>query len=357
MRIASKEMILFCVGITMMICIPLIAQAADTLPLVKILSTGGTIAEKYDAAKGGFVPALKGEDLVEAIPEVKKIARIEVENVCNVGSADMNPDVWVTISKRMNELLASSEVAGVVITHGTDTLEETAYFMDLTVTSQKPVILVGAQRAASMHDSDGPRNLLNAVRVAVSPEASGKGAMIVMNGQINAAREVTKTNTIEAETFKSLEFGQLGYADLEKVRFYQAPLRRQTIPLDPEVKLGRVEIVSHYGGNDGWVMRALLNHGPLDGLVIAGTGLGNVGEAAFEAVKEARDKGIPVVVSTRVYTGRVIPLDAGKGRGITLKNIGCVLADNLSPQKARILLMLALTKTKTPEELQKYFDH
>lgn len=336
---------------------PFVSFAAD-LPLVKILATGGTIAAKFDPVKGGFVSgSLTGEELVEAIPEIKEVARVQVEQICNIGSTDMDPATWIKLSKRANELLANPEITGVVVTHGTDTMEETAYFLDLTVTGQKPVILVGAQRAAVMKDSDGPRNLLNAIRVAVSPEALGKGTMIVMNGQINAAREVTKTNTIEAETFRTLEFGQLGYADLKKVRFYRAPLRRQTIPLGPDLKLGRVEIVSHYGGNDGWVLRALLKQGNLDGLVIAGTGLGNVGSLAFEAVKEARSQGIPVVVSTRVYTGRVIPLYATGGGGLALQKIGCMQADNLSPQKARILLMLALTKTKNPEELQKYFDH
>lgn len=341
---------------TLFVLSTLPALGAD-LPLVKIFSTGGTIASKYDAAKGGFLPALKGSDLIEAIPAIKDVARIDVEDVSNIGSADMTPEIWVKISKRMNEVLADPTVTGLVITHGTDTLEETAYFMDLTVTSQKPVILVGAQRAASMPDSDGPRNLLNAIRVAVSPEAIGKGAMIVMNGQINAAREVTKTNTIEGETFRSLEFGQLGYADAEKVRFYRAPLRRQTIALDPEAKLGRIEIVLHYAGNDGNVIRSLLKTGGLDGLVIAGTGLGHISGLAFDAVQEARNQNLPVVISTRVYTGRVMPLYAAKGRALSTKKIGCILGDNLSPQKARVLLMLALTKTKDPEQLQKYFDY
>ncbi len=174
------------------------------------------------------------------------------------------------------------------------------------------------------------------------------------------AREVTKTNTIEAETFKTLEFGALGVADLEAVRFYRAPMRRQTIDLSSGAKLGRVEIVSHYAGADGFVIRALLHETQrtrLDGLVIAATGLGNISETMYEAVKEARERGIPVVISTRVYTGRAIPLYATKGGGISLKDLGCVFADNLSPQKARILLMLALTHTKDSAELQLYFNH
>jgi L-asparaginase len=349
--------------LTLLACItwlPLEMGAQQPLPRVVVLATGGTIASTYDKGKGGLAPALTGAQLVNAVPELKKYARIEVEQISNINSADMNPEIWLQITRRANELLAAPDIAGVVITHGTDTLEETAYFLDLTVSSAKPVVLVGAQRASSYPDSDGPRNLLNAVRVAVSPEAVGKGAMVVMNGQINAAREVTKTNTIEAETFKTLEFGALGVADLEAVRFYRAPTRRQTIGLSSGVKLGRVEIVSHYAGADGSVIRALLHateHAQLDGLVIASTGLGNVSEKMYEAVKEARERGIPVVISTRVYTGRAIPLYATKGGGISLKELGCVFADNLSPQKARILLMLALTHTKDSTELQLYFNH
>ena len=205
----------------------------------------------------------------------------------------MNPSVWLQLLERANAVLADPAVAGIVITHGTDTLEETAYFMDLTVGSQKPVIAVGSQRAASLADSDGPRNLLNAVRVAVSSEAVGMGTLVVMNGQINAAREVTKTNTIEVETFKTLEFGELGVVDVDAVRFYRRPFRRQHVALPQSPQLGRVEIVNHCAGNDGLVLRQLL-HGPEelgqlnshDGLVIAGTGLGNVGERMFETVRK-----------------------------------------------------------------------
>lgn len=355
--LAKRKMIL-CYFCAMLICFPLVGYAADPLPLVKILSTGGTIAQKYDPVKGGFVPALTGEDLVKAVPKLKEIARIEVEDVAKIGSADMHSGVWIKLSKRMNEVLADPNVAGVVITHGTDTMEETAYFLDLTLTSQKPAILVGALLGASEPDADGPRNLLNAVQVAITPDASGKGAMVVMNGHIGAARDVMKISTAAVGTFQSLEFGWLGVVDLDgKVRFYRAPLRRQTIPLAPDPKLGRVEIVMHYADADGRVIRGLLAQGGLDGLVIAGTGVGNVSEVMYNAVKEVRDREIPVVISTRVPTGRIMPLYAAPGRGVTTKKIGCVLSDNLSPQKARILLMLALTKTKDPVELQKYFDN
>lgn len=332
--------------------------AHDPLPRVVILATGGTIASTYDASRGGFVPALSGTQLADNVPELKRHARIDVEQLGNIHGADMTPSEWLKILRRTRELLASPEVSGVVVTHGTDTLEETAYFLDLTVPSDKPVVIVGAQRPASVPDSDGHRNLLDAVRVVLSTEASGKGALVVMNGQINAAREVTKTHTSEVQTFQSLEFGALGVVDPE-VRFYRAPLRRQTIGIADHTSLGRVEIVSHYAGADGALVRALWlapkEHQP-DALVIAATGLGNVGSRMYEVLAEARERGLPVVISTRVYTGRVYPVYATRGGGISLRDLGCVFADNLSPQKARILLMLAMTRTRSPEELQGYFN-
>jgi L-asparaginase len=338
----------------LMMCVGVFGQE---LPKVVVLSTGGTIASKQDPAKGGYVPALSGEDLVAAVPAIKKIAQIQVEQISNIPSADMTPEIWLRLAGRVNELLAKPEIVGIVVTHGTDTLEETAYFLDLTTASVKPVILVGAQRPASDWDADGPRNLLDAIRVAIAPEAASKGVMVVMNGQISAARDVTKTNTNRVETFRGPEFGQLGVADAEKVRFYRAPLRRQTFAVDRRTQLGRVDIVTSYAGADGLVIRALLRDDALQGLVVAGTGLGDVSGSMFDAIQQARERGIPVVVSTRVPTGRVFPLSAGKGSALTLRRIGCVLADDLSPQKARILLMLALTKTHDPGALQNYFDH
>jgi L-asparaginase len=303
------------------------------------------------------VAALSGEDLVAAVPAIKNIAQIQVEQISNISSSDITPETWLRLAGRVNELLARPDIAGIVVTHGTNTLEETAYFLDLTTVSTKPVVLVGAQRPASDPDSDGPRNLLSAVRVAIAPEAVGKGVMVVMNGQINAARDVTKTNTSQVETFRSLEFGALGVADAEKVRFYRAPLRRQTFTVDSRTQLGRVEIVMSYAGADGLLIRSILRDDTVQGLVIAGLGLGGVPGAMFDAIQEARTRGIPVVISTRVPTGRIFSSSAAKGSSLALKRIGCVLADNLSPQKARILLMLALTKSSEPETLQKYFDN
>jgi L-asparaginase len=331
--------------------------AAESLPTVAVLSTGGTIAGKHDPGRGGYVPAFSGEDLINAVPEVRKIAQIQIEQISNISSSDMTPDIWIRLASRIDNLLARPNITGVVVTHGTNTLEETAYFLDLTVGSAKPVILVGAQRPASDADADGPRNLLDAIRVAIAPDAIQKGSMVVMNGSINAARDVTKTHASQVEAFRSLEFGQLGLVDRAGVRFYRAPVRRQIVGVGEGAKLPRVEIIMNYAGADGLLVREALRSGAVQGLVVAGFGLGGVPSLVFDAIKEARDKGVPVVVSTRVPTGRVFPFAATKGSPRSLKQIGCVLGDNLSPQKARVLLMLAITKTRDTEALQKYFDY
>jgi L-asparaginase len=195
--------------------------------------------------------------------------------------------------------------------------------------------------------------MLDAVRVAVSDEAVGMGTMVVMNGQINAAREVTKTNTLDVETFRTLDFGLLGVADIEAVRFYRAPTRRQTIPLPDGAELGNIVLFSEYAGSDGRAIELLLEDGALDGVVVAGLGLAHVSTPTLAALRRVRAAGIPVVVSSRVPTGRIVPLYANN---VDLLEIGAVEADNLSPWKARVLLMVAMTRTTDPVELQAIFD-
>jgi len=323
---------------------PLFAQDTSTrdgaLPRVVVLATGGTIASTYDEEIGALRAALTGDEIVSSVPGA------------NVNSRDMTPAIWLELSRRANALLARPDVAGIVVTHGTDTLEETAYFLDLTVASEKPIVVVGAQRAPTMYDTDGPRNMLNAVRVVTSPEAVGMGTMVVMNGQINAAREVTKTNTLDVETFRTLDFGLLGVADIETVRFYRSPMRRQTIELPPDPELANVVIISEYAGSDGRALELLLEDGNLGGVVIAGLGLAHVSTPTLEALRRVRAAGIPVVVASRVTTGRIVPLYANN---IDLLDIGAVQADNLSPWKARVLLMVAMTHTTDTEELRAIF--
>jgi L-asparaginase len=319
-----------------------------------MIATGGTIAMKIDPVKGAPVPALSGEDLVASVPGLSKVARVRVESLFNISSDYMDPEHWVAIQKAAISALSREDVAGVMISHGTDTLEETAYFLDLTIASDKPIVLVGAQRNASEPDFDGPRNLINATRICVSPQARGKGVMIALNNQINAAREATKTNTSDVETFKSGEFGFLGVVDADRVVFNRTPARRQYIALK-EGPLPRVDIVAIYAGVDGTQIRAVAATGAR-GIVIQALGLGNVNIPVYEAMKEAIKRGIVVVISTRVPNGRVLPVYGAVGGGQTLKEAGAVFADNLSPQKARILLMLALQSTANAAEIQQLFD-
>jgi L-asparaginase len=336
------------------LCLLLPTAAQAQLPVCKLIATGGTIAMKIDPVKKAPVPAISGEDLVATVPQIGKVATIEVENLSNVPSDYMDPERWQGLQKAIVQALARPELAGAIVSHGTDTLEETAYFLDLTVSNPKPIVLIGAQRNASEPDFDGPRNLLNAARICVTPEARDKGVMIVLNNQINAAREVTKSHTSDVETFKSGDFGFLGNADDDRVIFYRAPLRRQFIALK-EQKLPYVEIVPMYGGADGTLVRAAANAGA-KGIVIQALGWGNVNIPMYEAIAEVIKKGIPVVISTRVPNGRVLPIYGFKGGGKTLREAGAIFADNLSPQKARILLMVALQTTAKPEEIQKLFD-
>jgi L-asparaginase len=333
---------------------PSVATADQELPVCQMIATGGTIAMQIDPVKNAPIPALSGEDLVAGVPELAKVARVRVESPFNIPSDYMDPERWVAIQKLVVKALASDEVAGVIISHGTDTLEETAFFLDLTVSSEKPIVLVGSQRNASERDFDGPRNLLNATRICVSPEARGKGAMITLNNQINAAREATKTHTSDVETFKSGDFGFLGVVDHDRFLFARASLRRQHIALKG-TPLPRVDIVAMYAGADGTLLRAAEAAGA-KGIVIQALGWGNVNIPMYEAVQGAIDRGIVVVISTRVPNGRVLPVYGMVGGGKTLKEAGAVFADNLSPQKARILLMLALQSTLSPAEVQQLFD-
>jgi len=324
------------------------------LPLCQLISTGGTIAMKVDPHRGGAVPALSGDDLLAAVPAMSRWARLEVLDLFNIPSDYMGPERWVGLKHAVDAALERPEIVGIVISHGTDTLEETAWFLDLTIASDKPVVLVGAQRNASVPDFDGPRNLLNAVRVCIAHEARGQGVLIAMNNQINAAREASKTHTADVETFKSGDFGLLGVIDEDRVVFSRKCTRRQHVPLWVRV-LPRVEIIPMFAGATGDLMRTAVSLGA-QGIVVQALGFGNVNAAMFKAIKETIAQGVPVVISTRVPNGRVQPAYGFDGGGSTLKAAGAVFADNLSPHKARILLMLSLQNTVSSRQLQAIFD-
>ena len=336
------------------------ARAAQTgkakaLPHVVIVATGGTIASAGCSAtqltdyRGG---AFGAEQLVSAVPDLKDFARISAEQIVNIGSSNLTFALLLKVAKRVNELLASTDVDGIVITHGTDTMEETAYFLNLMVKSTKPVVLVGSMRPATALSADGPLNLLQAVAVAGSKDAAGKGVLVVLNGGINAARDVTKTNTLQPETFRSNDLGFLGYVVDNRPVFYRHPLRRHTA--DSEFDAGtltvlpKVEIVYGYldAGLDG--LNGVIAGKP-DGIVCAAVGNGSLSASYLDLLANAAQNGIVVVRSTRVGSGVVTARESDNEAGF-------IPADTLNPQKARILLMLALTKTKDSMEIRRIFQ-
>ena len=336
-----------CAAVVLLVSCMGAAAAQDKLPLVKVVATGGTIANTPSGR-------LHAGEVVDAIPALKKVARLEVEELFRVGSSSITVENWLTLARRINEILAQeSEVNGVVVTHGSNTVEETGYFLSLTVKSDKPVVLTAAQRQFTTLSSDSPKNFLQAVRVAASNEARGKGALIVTNDVINAARDVTKNITYRLETYSSRDLGVLGYVDEDRVTFYRAPLKQHTTATPFDIsrlqKLPRVDIITTYVDADGALIDAAVTHGNAEGLVIAGFPTGSATPAMEQAMNRAAAKGIPVVMTNRGGTGRVTDTRAKEARPL-------VFGDNLTPQKARILLMLALTTTKDRAEIQRIFE-
>jgi L-asparaginase len=320
------------------------------LPTVAIITTGGTIAMSPDEKAGGAVPTLSGEALVAAVPELREIARLRVLPLANIDSREMTPELWLAQARLLDETLADPSVVGVVITHGTDTMEESAFFLDRTLTSDKPVVLTGAQRDATARDADGPRNLLNAVRQVVDPAARGRGVTITLNGRICGAQNVTKVHASNVAAFGAGEYGQLGEVDTEGVRWFNRPERAEPLPVP--TTLPKVDLIACYPGADGGLIDAAVEQGAR-GIVVAGYGLGNVNRPMFEAIKRARQRGVVVALATRVPAGRVYAAYGGEGGGSSMRELGVVFAADLSPWKARIVLMLALAVTDDPGELQR----
>ncbi|MCJ2036963.1 asparaginase [Methylobacterium sp. J-068] len=322
-------------------------------PTIAIVATGGTIAMKNDPVTGAPVPALTGADLAAAVPRLADLARIEVVEFANAPSAYMGPALWPDLSRTVAGLLDRSEIAGAIVLHGTDTLDQTAYFLDLTLAGDKPVVMVGAQRNASDPDADGARNLLNAARQILAPGSRDMGVTVTLNHNVNAAREVRKTHTNNVETFNSGEAGFLGHVDEDRVVFWRKSLRRQTLPLP--ARLARVGLVPMVAGDDGEQLRHAVARGA-EGVVIAAYGFGNVNDALFDAVTEAIAAGVTIIVASQVAQGRALPVYGFKGGGNTLLKAGAVFADDLTPDKARVLALLALPLTRDREALQAYYD-
>ncbi len=326
------------------------AVSAQALPKVGLFTTGGTIQSKgnhrqklMEYSDGRVTP----EELLADLPELKELAEISVFEISNVGSPSVNTEILLKLVKGINEWLARPDTSGAVVTHGTGTLEETAYFLNLTVKSDKPVVVIGAMRPFTAVSRDGPFNLYDATRVAASAETRGYGVMILLNNEINAARETTKSNTYRVETFVARDFGPLGYVDTDLLAFYRKPTTRHTVNSEFDVSsmttLPKVDIVYGYQEADPAPIYALAEAGS-KGIIYAD------GSPAFrEAIEAVQKEGVVVVAGDRKGSGRVLNSERMAERKI-------VTSDNLNPQKARILLRLALTKTSDPAEIQRIFN-
>jgi len=322
---------------------------------IAILATGGTIAGA--AASGTQSSYTSGavtiDAMVNAVPGVKDLANLRGEQVANVGSQDISFDIMLKLANRINQLFRTNDVDGIVVTHGTDTMEETAYFLNLTVKSDKPVVMVGSMRPSTAVSADGPLNLFDAVAVAADPQSKGRGVLVVMNDQIHGAHSLTKTSTTAVQTFMSPLRGLVGTSAYGKNDFYNTPPWKHTAQSEFDVskvtRLPRVDIVFGCADMSPDLIDASVNAGA-KGIVIAGVGNGNMNKASVDAAASAVKKGVVVVRSSRVVTGMV-------DRNVEVKDdeLGFIASDELNPQKSRILLSLALLKPHTPTQIQEMF--
>ena len=328
---------------------------AQQLPRVIILATGGTIAGAGAASdRAGYTAGkIPIDDLIGGIPTVKKVANISGEQIASVGSQDMTIDIWKKLAIRINAIEKNNEADGIVITHGTDTQEETAYFLDLVLTGDKPVVLTGSMRPATAISADGPKNLYDAITIAANPKSKGRGVLVSFNEGIYDARDVMKLSTTKTNAFGSPNTGPVGQAYDGRVEYYLKSEREvkpnQPITITADTKLPRVDIVYMYADAPPDQIDMLVGK-KVDGIVIAGVGNGNFNKAYMDAVKRAVAAGVVVCRASRTPSGRVVLHDE-----INDDELGTIVSDDLTPQKARILLMLGLTKTKDKKELQQLF--
>lgn len=301
--------------------------------------TGGTISMRIDPLTGGAVPALSGEEILAAVPGIEALAEFDLTNFGRLPGPHVTPATMLELAQAVRGKLADDTIDGVVITHGTDTLEETAYCLDLLLTSPKPVVFVGAMRNSSELSWDGPANLRSAVRVAADQAARDLGVLVVMNEELIAAFEVTKTHTEKTDTFQSRDFGPLGLVDKDRVIVMRKPAQREHLVTEQIEE--RVDIIKMYAGADGRLIDYAIDAGAR-GLVIEALGRGNVPVAALAAIERAVRQGLPVVITSRCPRGRVLDTYGYEGGGKQLTQIGALLGGLLPSHKARIKLMLAL---------------
>lgn len=321
---------------------------------VAVIFTGGTISMKVDPRINAAIPMLTSEEIMSMVTNIEKYADIEIINFSQLPGPHVTPEIMLELSKLVNEIILREDITGIVITHGTDTLEETAYFLDLTVKCIKPVIVVGAMRNGSELGYDGPSNLSAAICTAICDDSCNRGVLVVMNNEVNAASEVTKTNTLSLNTFKSPQFGPLGIVDNDEVLFYRKT--KNHMHIDVKEITAKVALIKCASGMDSDIIDFCIESG-YKGIVIEALGRGNVPIGMVEGIKNALLKGLAVVIVSRCHTGRVLDTYGYPGAGKELRKYGVVFGDNLPGQKARIKLLLALSFSNNIDTIREMFEN
>ncbi len=320
---------------------------------ILIVFTGGTFSMKIDKKSGGLLPQYSGEQLVNKIPEVKKIANISCYDFGKYPGPHITPEIMIDLSKQIKKRIKEKKYDGIVITHGTDTLEETAYLLDLTIKTKTPIVFTGSVKNSSEPDWDGPKNLLDSIYVCLNENSKGMGVLVCMHAEVNAASEVTKIFSSEFETFQSLDFGSLGFVQDGKVIYNRIPRHLEII--ETEKVNSNVDLITVYAGMDEKFFKFSADSG-VDGLVVEALGIGNVPPKAFDGIKYVIEKGIPVVLVSRCPAGETDYIYSYPGAGKHLHKLGVIFTDYLNGQKARIKFMLALSKTTDRKLLKKLFE-
>jgi L-asparaginase len=320
---------------------------------ILVVFTGGTFSMSIDKSTGGAVPMFSGEELLQMIPYASDLADVKCYDFGKYPGPHMTPELMFELSNKIKDFIKDGNYSGVIVTHGTDTLEETAYLLDLTLNTEIPVVVIGSMKNSSEPDWDGPRNLIDAIHICLNENCRKLGVLVCLNGDINAASEVTKTFTDEVDTFTSLDFGSLGFVYKGRVIINRLPRKLETVHTKKIVS--NVDLLTVYAGMNEKFFKLSADSGA-EGIVVEALGVGNVPPAAYEGIKYVVEKNIPVVLVSRCPAGDTLDIYSYPGAGKWLSSIGVIFAGYLNGQKARIKLMLALGLTRDHSELKKLFE-
>ncbi|WP_337866853.1 asparaginase [Ignavibacterium sp.] len=320
---------------------------------ILVVFTGGTFSMMINQSTGGAIPRFSGRELLDMIPQAKQLAEIDYYDFGKYPGPHVSPQLMLQLSQKIKQLLSAQHYDGVVVTHGTDTLEETAYFLDLTINTEIPIVMIGSMKNSSEPDWDGPRNLIDAIHICLNENSRNMGVLVCLNGEINAASEVTKIYSDSVESFKSLDFGSLGFVQNGRVIYNRLPHYLENIETD--IIDDNVDMLTVYAGMNDKFFRFSADSG-VSGIVVEALGVGNVPPPAFEGIKYAVEKGIPVVLTSRCPAGETDYIYSYPGAGKHLHDLGVIFADYINGQKARIKLIIVLGKTRNINEIRKYFE-